>query len=133
MCRSVFGPVFHIDHVVPKAINPTRAASGLQALCANCHAVKTVTDNAATRAAKRAGCRWRCGVCGAVVSSFFAHVHTDQPSTDDVSGSLPLAPQPAAAAMRSDPDGAAPALPWSPAAAGPAAPPLLVPRPSGTN
>jgi 5-methylcytosine-specific restriction endonuclease McrA len=44
-CSVLFGPLWHVDHVVPLADGGDDASSNMQALCAVCHAIKTADEN----------------------------------------------------------------------------------------
>lgn len=44
-CNSVLTHVFEIDHKIPWALCKSNEKNNLQALCSNCHALKTNKDN----------------------------------------------------------------------------------------
>lgn len=54
ICQELFKSVaFQIDHITPLHLGGVNVESNLQALCANCHAVKTLREAQELEEAKR--------------------------------------------------------------------------------
>lgn len=44
ICFSILPPTFQIDHIIPWSLSHDDSESNLQALCANCHSLKTTKE-----------------------------------------------------------------------------------------
>jgi 5-methylcytosine-specific restriction endonuclease McrA len=44
-CGTMFGPLWHVDHIVPLWRDGSNDFSNLQALCETCHAVKSSCES----------------------------------------------------------------------------------------
>ena len=80
MCATTLASTYHVDHIVPLWAGGADDPAQCQALCADCHAIKT-QEEAIARAARRRGARARtrgrapleCARCGHMVSAYFLH------------------------------------------------------------
>ena len=52
-CQNILPYTFQIDHIIPWSISKNNDIKNLQALCSNCHSIKTQKDNQIIREHKQ--------------------------------------------------------------------------------
>ena len=78
-CAKLLPATFQVDHVIPHAIGGSDHPSNLEALCVECHAAKSQSENARIAHHKKLeklctrSSEVPCWTCHRVVSTYFEH------------------------------------------------------------
>jgi 5-methylcytosine-specific restriction endonuclease McrA len=87
-CAKLLPATFQVDHVKPHAIGGSDHPSNLEALCVECHASKSQTENARIAHHKKllihcenSNSAKPCWTCHRVISTYFTH-HCDNLGED---------------------------------------------------
>lgn len=79
MCQQQLHYTFEIDHIQPLFANGSNDEGNLQAICAQCHRIKTLEE-----AQPEEMCTYRhCHKCHALISNYTKHVCHAQPAAKE--------------------------------------------------
>lgn len=70
ICRNLLPPSYQIDHIIPHSISQNDNENNLQALCANCHSVKTQRENLRISQFKKLQSQYNDKLCWFCVQPF---------------------------------------------------------------